>query len=48
MMFPLVVWNLMDRLCRKDPTERPQAADEVVDKLDRMLEMTSLEDIPHG
>jgi len=41
---PRVVWNLMDRLCRKRPEDRPQSASEAVDKLARMLAMASLDE----
>ena len=35
---PRAVWDLVERLCRKQPAERPRAATQVVKEIDRLLE----------
>jgi serine/threonine-protein kinase len=41
---PEEVWKLMDRLCSKEPDDRPAAAEEAAAELDRLLQTASLEE----
>jgi serine/threonine-protein kinase len=38
---PRAVWDIIDRLCRKQPTERPVKGTDVAREIDRILELVS-------